>query len=389
MNDPNGASNKTKVLVVFGTRPEAIKMAPIIRRLSNSDEKFTTYVCTTGQHRKMLDQVLDVFNIHPDYDFNLMEPGQQLSDLTSLILSNMQRLLSELKPDLVLVHGDTTTTFATALACFYNNTPIGHIEAGLRTNDLNSPFPEEFNRQVVSRLARWHFSPTELNKDNLIKEGIESENILVTGNTVVDALSFAIDYLETDVDAQEEVRNNLDLELVPNWDLNKYVLITGHRRENFGTGFIAICNALKELANQFPNVCFIYPLHLNPNVKKPVEDILGQVKNIFLIPPQNYLSFTFLLKNCYLVLTDSGGVQEEAPHLGKPVVVMREVTERQEAVDAGTALLVGAQTRAIVNAVATLLENEELYIEMSLANNPFGDGHAADKIVYFLENADI
>ena len=389
MHDHNSASDKTKVLVVFGTRPEAIKMAPIIRGLSNSAEKFTTYVCTTGQHRKMLDQVLEIFNIHPDYDFNLMEPGQQLSDLTSLILSNMQRLLSELKPDLVLVHGDTTTTFATALACFYNNTPIGHIEAGLRTNDLNSPFPEEFNRQVVSRLARWHFAPTELNKDNLIKEDIKSENILVTGNTVVDALSFAIDYLETDVDVQEEVRNNLDLEMGPNWESIKYVLMTGHRRENFGTGFIAICNALKELANQFPNVNFIYPLHLNPNVKKPVEDILGQVENIFLIPPQNYLSFTFLLKNCYLVLTDSGGVQEEAPHLGKPVVVMREVTERQEAVDAGTALLVGAQTRAIVNAVAALLENEELYIEMSRANNPFGDGHAADKIVHFLENADI
>ena len=387
MHDPNSASTKTKVLIVFGTRPEAIKMAPIIRGLRNSDKKFTIQVCTTGQHRKMLDQVLEIFNIHADYDFNLMEPGQQLSDLTALILSNMQRLLSDLKPDLVLVHGDTTTTFATALACFYNNIPIGHVEAGLRTNNLDSPFPEEFNRQVVSRLARWHFAPTELNKDNLVKENIELDKIFVTGNTVVDSLSFVVDYLKANKDMQEEIRNKLNLELMQNWDLSKYVLITGHRRENFGMGLIAICDALKELANQFPSVNFIYPVHLNPNVKRPVENILGQVNNIYLIPPQDYLSFTYLLQNSYIVLTDSGGIQEEAPHLGKPVVVMREVTERQEAVDAGTAILVGAQTRAIVNAVAALLENEELYIKMSRASNPFGDGHAADKIVKFLENA--
>ena len=335
----------------------------------------------------MLDQVLDLFDITPDYDFNLMEPGQQLSDLTSLILLNMQRLLDELKPDLVIVHGDTTTSFATALACFYNNISVGHIEAGLRTNNLNAPYPEEFNRQVVSRLALWHFAPTELNRENLIKENVDPNNILVTGNTVVDSLSFVIQYLDSNSDIKDKVRSQLSLELFPHWDASKYILVTGHRRENFGAGFVAICEALKELASQFPDVYFVYPVHLNPNVKIPVEKILGDVKNVFLIPPQDYLSFTFLLKNSYLVLTDSGGIQEEAPYLGKPVVVMREVTERQEAVDGGTAILVGAKTSAIVNAVAGLIENEESYLKMARADNPFGDGHAAEKIVEFLENA--
>ncbi len=380
---------KSKILIVIGTRPEAIKMAPIIRGLMNSDGQFTIQVCTTGQHRTMLDQVLEIFNVEPDYDFNVMQPRQQLGDLTAIILSSMQKLLSEIQPDLVLVHGDTTTAFATALACFYSNTPVGHVEAGLRTNDLKSPFPEEFNRQVVSRLARWHFAPTQLNRKNLIKENIHPDKIVVTGNTVLDSLSFVIEYLDSNRDVQNQVRNQLSLELYPRWDESKYILITGHRRENFGAGFVAICQALKELASKFPNVNFVYPLHLNPSVKVPVENILGKVSNIYLIPPQDYLSFTFLLKNSYLVLTDSGGIQEEAPHLGKPVVVMREVTERQEAVDAGTTILVGAQTEAIVKAVEALIKNEELYLKMSRAENPFGDGHAAERIVKFLEKVEI
>ena len=380
---------KTKILIVFGTRPEAIKMAPIISALSKSDKQFAVQVCTTGQHRKMLDQVLEIFDISPDYDFNVMEPGQVLSDLTALILTRMQRLLIELKPDLVLVHGDTTTAFATALACFYTNIPVGHVEAGLRTNNLNAPFPEEFNRQVVSRLARWHFAPTELNKDNLVKENIDSDKILITGNTVVDSLAFVIDYLDSNKVIQDEIKNRLNLELFSNWHLDTYVLITGHRRENFGEGFVAICGALKELATRFQNVRFVYPVHLNPNVKGPVEDLLGKIENIHLIPPQDYLSFTLLLRHSYLVMTDSGGIQEEAPHLGKPVVVMRDVTERQEAVDAGSAVLVGAQQRAIVDAVAKLLENNKHYESMSRANNPFGDGKASQKIVKFLENVSI
>jgi UDP-N-acetylglucosamine 2-epimerase (non-hydrolysing) len=362
-------------------------MAPIIRELSYYSEKFTIQICTTGQHRTMLDQVLEIFNVQPHYDFNVMQPGQQLSDLTSLVLSKMAKLLREVKPDLVLVHGDTTTAFATALACFYNNIPVGHVEAGLRTNNLSSPFPEEFNRQVVSQLARWHFAPTELNRNNLLKEKIEPDEIFVTGNTVIDSLSFVIKYLETNIDIQDKVRNKLNLAITKTFDTSKYVLVTGHRRENFGAGFVAICDALVDLSTRFPSVNFVYPVHLNPNVKKPVEQMLGTVDNIFLIPPQDYLSFVHLLKNSYLVLTDSGGIQEEAAHLGKPVVIMREVTERQEAVDAGTAVLVGAQTKAIVDAVADLLIDENLYLRMSLARNPFGDGKSAGRIVDILINA--
>lgn len=385
MDTSSEIANKKSILIVFGTRPEAIKMAPLIRALGGQSNRFSIHVCSTGQHRKMLDQVLEIFKIKPDFDFNLMDSSQHLSDLTGLILSKMKELLDKIKPDLVLVHGDTTTTFATALACFYNRTPIGHIEAGLRTNNLGSPFPEEFNRQIVSRLALWHFAPTELNKSNLIKENINPDKICVTGNTVVDSLSFAVDYLDAHRHVQEEIRSKLGTELKQDWDLSKYVLITGHRRENFGAGFVAICDAIKELANRFADVNFIYPLHLNPNVKNPVENSLGQVENIYLISPQDYLSFTYLLKNCYLVLTDSGGVQEEAPYFGKPVLVMRDTTERQEAIASGTAILVGSHREAIVDGVAELLENEERYLTMSRAINPYGEGKAAHKIVEFLE----
>lgn len=369
-----------KILIAFGTRPEAIKMAPLIHMLSNNDN-IELLVCVTGQHRHMLDQVLSIFNIKPDIDLDIMSPGQSLSGITSIILSRMSDVLSQHSPDLVLVHGDTTTAFATTLAAFYLNIKIGHVEAGLRTYNLHAPFPEEFNRQIVSKIAHLHFAPTETSKNNLIKEGVNKNKIEVTGNTVIDSMYFMLNKLETDKVKQSEILNLILKNLGFDFINEKYVLITGHRRENFGEGFLEICKAVKELAVKFSNIRFVYPVHLNPLVQKPVYELLGDQSNVHLIQPQEYESFLLLLKNSYIVLTDSGGVQEEAPSLGKPVLVMRDVTERPEAVEAGTVKLVGSNSNKIVANVSDLLMNQLTYNSMSTAHNPYGDGESCRRIV--------
>lgn len=376
---------KKKVMLVFGTRPEAIKMAPLYHALKAEADDFETVVCVTAQHRQMLDQVLKVFSITPDIDLNLMKAGQDLFDVTASVLLGMRDVLRENRPDVLLVHGDTTTTMASAIAGFYSEVPVGHVEAGLRTHNLMAPFPEEFNRQVAGKVTRWHFAPTSTSQGNLLAERIDPDRIYVTGNTVIDALFWVLRKIDSDPGLQAEIAALLNESLPFVWQKEKFVLITGHRRENFGDGFLQICYALRELAERYPAVHFVYPVHLNPNVQKPVHEILENLANVHLIPPLEYEPFLYLLKHCYLVLTDSGGIQEEAPSLGKPVLVMRDVTERPEAVDAGTVRLVGANQAQIVKNIIELIDDPGIYASMSRAHNPYGDGQACQRIVQVLK----
>ena len=372
--------NKKKIMLVFGTRPEAIKMAPLYHAFSQMPDYFETKVCVTAQHRQMLDQVLNVFRIKPDIDLNIMTPGQDLFDVTSSVLLGMREAIQENKPDVLLVHGDTTTTFASSLAAFYNGIDVGHVEAGLRTYNLKAPFPEELNRQLTSKVTKWHFAPTEQSMKNLLNEGIPEKDIFVTGNTVIDSLYWVLRNLEEDTQRMSSIIKKISNILSIDIHDTKYVLVTGHRRENFGKGFINICNSLEQLSKKYNNINFIYPVHLNPNVREPVEASLLSCKNIHLIEPLEYEPFIYLLKNSYMVLTDSGGIQEEAPSLGKPVLVMRDVTERPEAIEAGTVGLVGAHKDRIIEGVTTLIEDRKLYDRMSKSKNPFGDGNSCQKI---------
>jgi UDP-N-acetylglucosamine 2-epimerase (non-hydrolysing) len=365
-------------MIVFGTRPEAIKMVPVVMALKACPE-FDVQVCVTAQHREMLDQVLSLFEITPDFDLNLMTPGQSLGGLTSRALQGLEEVFQAQKPDLVLVHGDTTTTFTASLAAFYQQIKIGHVEAGLRTGDIYSPWPEEFNRRVTGIVANYHFAPTEVSEKNLLAENTNPETILVTGNTVIDALQWVVKKVEEDKTLSTELTAKFDF-IDPS---KKMILVTGHRRENFGDGFLNICQSLKELA-QRDDVQIVYPVHLNPNVQKPVNDILGEMDNVHLIAPQDYLPFVYLMNQSHIILTDSGGVQEEAPSLGKPVLVMRDTTERPEAVEAGTVKLVGTNAQTIKQAVIELLDNDEAYKAMSFAHNPYGDGEASQRIADFL-----
>lgn len=375
-----------KILLVFGTRPEAIKMAPLVKALK-FDDFFETKLAVTAQHREMLDQVLNLFDIIPDYDLDLMSKGQDLYDITSRALIGLRDILDQFQPDLVLVHGDTATTFAAALAAFYKQIPVGHVEAGLRTNNMYSPWPEEANRVLTGRLAQWHFAPTQRNQEALISEGINPSNIIVTGNTVIDALQMITHKISDSLELQTQINESLiQAGLKLNVIEQKYVLITGHRRENFGGGFEEICSALRDLAINNPIVQFIYPVHLNPNVQEPVKRLLGEINNVQLIRPLSYEPFVYLMQHAYLVLTDSGGVQEEAPGLGKPVLVMRDTTERPEAVDAGTVKLVGTDANTIVKSVQQLIDDSDLYNKMSEAHNPYGDGKASKRIVEFIKN---
>lgn len=371
-----------KVLLVFGTRPEAIKMAPLALQLKENNESFETKVCVTGQHRQMLDQVLELFNLTPDFDLNLMKPGQTLSDVTSGVLKGLEAVFEEWLPDVVLVHGDTATTFAASLAAYYHKVKIGHVEAGLRTGDIYSPWPEEANRKLTGALANYHFAPTQSSYNNLIKENINPENITITGNTVIDALLKVKEKVETDYKIIADFKAQfsfLD-------ESKKMILVTGHRRENFGQGFLNICQALANIAQKYSDVQIVYPVHLNPNVQKPVNELLSGISNIHLIAPQDYLPFVYLMNRSYLILTDSGGIQEEAPSLGKPVLVMRDTTERPEAVEAGTVKLVGTDADLIEKSVTDLLVNTELYQQMAEAHNPYGDGTACQQIIEFLKN---
>lgn len=376
-----------KIMLVFGTRPEAIKMAPLVKEFLRYPEKFETVVCVTGQHREMLDQVLRIFDIQPDYDLNIMKQGQDLYDVTARVLVGMRNVLRKVLPDVVLVHGDTTTSTAAALAAFYQQIPVGHIEAGLRTHDIYSPWPEEMNRQITSRIATYHFSPTPLSKQNLLAEGIKEEQIVVTGNTVIDALYRVVDHIKKNLKLDAELESLLKqagYNVTRLKEGKKLVLITGHRRENFGEGFVHICTAIKDLTKKYSDVDFVYPMHLNPNVRKPIhevfEDNLSGLGNMFFIEPLEYLSFVYLMEKSNIVLTDSGGIQEEAPGLGKPVLVMRDTTERPEALEAGTVKLVGTSYDKIVNEVSALLENQDYYNKMSKAINPYGDGKACGRI---------
>nr|WP_301098201.1 UDP-N-acetylglucosamine 2-epimerase (non-hydrolyzing) [Otariodibacter sp.] len=365
-----------RVLTVFGTRPEAIKMAPVAKLLTQ-DSQFETKICVTGQHRQMLDQVLNLFDLSPDFDLDIMKKGQDLSDITAQILCDLKVVLIEFNPDLVLVHGDTTTTFATTLASYYQQIPVGHIEAGLRTGNLYSPYPEEANRRLTSVLAKYHFSPTTKAKQNLLVEGVSENKIWVTGNTVIDALFSVLQKIQDNLPLAKKLAEHYSF-----LDENKrIILVTGHRRESFGQGFEQICLALAKIAQAHPDVQIVYPVHLNPNVLEPVKRLLSNIDNIFLIEPQEYLAFTYLMNKAYLILTDSGGIQEEAPSLGTPVLVMRETTERPEAIEMGTVKLVGIDTDEIIRSVNLLLENNEVYQSMSRANNPYGDGQSAQRIV--------
>jgi UDP-N-acetylglucosamine 2-epimerase (non-hydrolysing) len=373
-----------KILMVFGTRPEAIKMVPLVKEFEKNKDNFNTKVCVTGQHREMLDQVLKLFEIKPNYDLDIMKQGQDLYDVTSKVLLGMRDVLDDFKPDVVLVHGDTTTTIATTLASFYKKIKVGHVEAGLRTGDIYSPWPEEANRLLTTQITKYHFVPTHTNKQNLLKEHVSENDIIVTGNTVIDTLFLTLDKIEKEQDLQKKIRLEISQKGYNLTD-KRIVLVTGHRRENFGDGFLNICQGLKELAQQHQDVDFVYPVHLNPNVQKPVIELLSDIENVYLIEPLDYLPFVFLLSKAYLVLTDSGGVQEEAPSLGKPVVVMRDTTERPEAVEAGTVILVGANKESIKDSVTRLLTNEIYYNKMSYAHNPYGDGNASKKIVEYLK----
>ena len=374
-----------KILIVFGTRPEAIKMCPLVKEFQKYPEDFETVVCVTGQHREMLDQVLRIFDVVPDYDLNIMKQGQDLYDVTSRVLTGMRDVLDEVRPDVVLVHGDTTTSTASALAAFYRQIPVGHVEAGLRTHNIYSPWPEEMNRQITGRIATYDFSPTPLSRKNLLDEGVAEDKITVTGNTVIDALQMVVARIKNDALLQKRLAKQL---LIAGYDVSRskrLVLITGHRRENFGEGFINICTAIRDLAAKYPEVDFVYPMHLNPNVRKPIHKVFGEnledLGNLFFIEPLEYLDFVFLMEKSTLVLTDSGGIQEEAPGLGKPVLVMRDTTERPEALEAGTVKLVGTDYDKIVNEVSQLLDNPAAYDAMSHAVNPYGDGHACERIV--------
>ena len=375
-----------KILLVFGTRPEAIKMAPLYKVLKKNHNQFDTKVCVTGQHRQMLDQVIESFDIFVDEDLDLMTEDQDLFDVTSSVLTEMKRVLKEFNPDIVMVHGDTTTAFATSIACFYLQIPVWHVEAGLRTYDLKSPFPEEFNRQIITRVCEFHLAPTESSKFNLLDEGIEESKILVTGNTVIDSLFLTLNKIENEVGVKNTIMKKLDAIIPFDWNSHKFILITGHRRENFGQGFKNICEALRKSALEFPDVHFVYPLHMNPQVQSPVNEILGKINNIHIVPPMDYDMFSYLLKRCSFVVTDSGGIQEEAPSLGKPVLVMRNSTERPEAVEAGTVLLVGTDEELIVSKSLDLLNNKKKFIKMSKLHNPYGDGLASKRIVDFIKN---
>lgn len=375
-------------MLVFGTRPEAIKMAPLVKEFQKHPDRVETFVCVTGQHRQMLDQVLDIFDIKPDFDLDIMKQGQDLTDVTARVLTGMRNVFNEAKPDVVLVHGDTTTSTAAALAAFYAQIPVGHVEAGLRTHNIYSPWPEEMNRQITGRIAAYDFAPTPLSRENLLREDVEENKITVTGNTVIDALYWVVDKIKN----EPELQNQLVYELKKaGYDTNrlkggrKLVLITGHRRENFGEGFINMCRAIKALTEKYPEVDFVYPMHLNPNVRKPIHEVFGENPknngNMHFIEPLEYLSFVYLMEKSSIVLTDSGGIQEEAPGLGKPVLVMRDTTERPEALEAGTVKLVGTNHDKIVTEVSLLLDNEEHYNKMSKAVNPYGDGKACARIV--------
>lgn len=381
-----------KIMLVFGTRPEAIKMAPLVKAFQAKNDEFETIVCVTGQHREMLDQVLHLFDIKPDFDLNIMKQGQDLYDITSRVLLGMRDVFKVCKPDILFVHGDTTTSTAAALAGFYQQIPVAHVEAGLRTNDIYSPWPEEMNRQITGRIATYNLSPTQLSRQNLLKENVDENKITVTGNTVIDALHWVTAKIKSD----KKLDDNLSLDLKSKgYDTKRLVgnrrliLITGHRRENFGDGFLHICHAIQDLAKTFPEVDFVYPMHLNPNVRKPIHQVFGEdlnnLGNIFFIEPLEYLPFVFLMEKSDIVLTDSGGIQEEAPGLGKPVLVMRNTTERPEAVDAGTVKLVGTDYDAIVDNVSKLLTDRNLYNKMSKATNPYGDGKACERIIRYIE----
>ena len=401
-----------KIMLVFGTRPEAIKMCPLVKEFQKHQEEFETVVCVTGQHREMLDQVLQIFDVKPDYDLNIMKQGQDLYDVTARVLVGMRGILDTVKPDVVLVHGDTTTSMAAAMAAFYRQIPVGHVEAGLRTHNLYSPWPEEMNRQVTGRIAEYDFAPTPLSRQNLLDEGVSEEKITVTGNTVIDALHMVVKRIKDDSELSGKLAQNLfvagydvrrldsftDQESVRNdtgfsfrEERRNLVLITGHRRENFGEGFISMCTAIRDLARKYPEVDFVYPMHLNPNVRKPIREVFGmeisrqarndKERNLFFIEPLDYLDFVYLMSRSYIVLTDSGGIQEEAPGLGKPVLVMRDTTERPEALDAGTVRLVGTDYDKIMAEVSALLDDREHYEAMSHAVNPYGDGKACPRIV--------
>lgn len=381
-----------KVMLVFGTRPEAIKMAPLVKEFQKHPESFKTIVCVTGQHREMLDQVLKIFDITPDYDLNIMKQGQDLYDVTARVLTGMRDVLSESQPDAVLVHGDTTTSTAAALAAFYKQIPVGHVEAGLRTHDIYSPWPEEMNRQITSRIAAYNFAPTALSRQNLLDEGVAPDSITVTGNTVIDALRWVVGRIDEDpalAEGQARVLKYSGYDTDRIADDRRLVLITGHRRENFGEGFINICKAIRDLACKYPYVDFVYPMHLNPNVRQPIHEVFGEdlscFDNLFFIEPLEYLSFVYLMGKASIVLTDSGGIQEEAPGLGKPVLVMRDTTERPEALEAGTVKLVGTDYDKIVTEVSRLLDDSSAYESMSKAVNPYGDGEACGRIVEVLK----
>lgn len=380
-----------KIMLVFGTRPEAIKMAPLVKEFQKHPDEFQTIVCATGQHRQMLDQVLSLFEITPDYDLAIMKQGQDLYDVTARVLTGMRDILKEVQPDVVLVHGDTSTSTAAALAAFYQQIPVGHVEAGLRTNNMYSPWPEEMNRQLTGRIATYNFAPTLLSKSNLLKENINPDSIIVTGNTVIDALHQVVAKIKTDANLSAELgmafqQSGYDVTRLD--EGRKLILITGHRRENFGDGFIQMCTAIKDLTQKYPDVDFVYPMHLNPNVRKPIHEVFGgelsNLSNMFFIEPLEYLSFVYLMEKSAIVLTDSGGIQEEAPGLGKPVLVMRDTTERPEALDAGTVKLVGTDYDKILNEVSILLDDDDTYKKMSMAVNPYGDGLACGRIVKFL-----
>jgi len=383
-----------KIMLVFGTRPEAIKMVPLVKAFQATPDKFDTIVCVTGQHRQMLDQVLEIFDIKPDFDLNIMKQGQDLYDVTARVLTGMREVLDEAKPDVVLVHGDTTTSTAAALAAFYKQIPVGHVEAGLRTHNIYSPWPEEMNRQITGRIATLHFAPTPLSRHNLIAEGIDPEKITVTGNTVIDALYMVIDKIKGSATLSSRLDNELreagyDTARIDDCGKRRMILITGHRRENFGDGFISMCSAIKHLTEIRPDVDFVYPMHLNPNVRKPIHEVFGEnlsgLGNMFFIEPLEYLSFVHLMSKSHIVLTDSGGIQEEAPGLGKPVLVMRDTTERPEALSAGTVRLVGTDFNKIVDEVSLLLDNPKHYETMSNAVNPYGDGKACERIYNIIE----
>lgn len=380
------------VMLVFGTRPEAIKMCPLVKEFQKYPNDFRTIVCVTGQHREMLDQVLQIFDVTPDYDLNIMKQGQDLYDVTSRVLLGMRDVLKQEQPDVVFVHGDTTTSTAAAIAAFYQQVPVAHVEAGLRTHNIYSPWPEEMNRQITSRISAYNYAPTPLSRQNLLQENVSNDTITVTGNTVIDALYMVVDKIKNDQQLGKQLAQNIS---IAGYDVNrlnhdkKMVLITGHRRENFGDGFINMCTAIKDLTQKYPDVDFIYPMHLNPNVRKPIHEVFGEdlsgLGNMFFIEPLEYLNFVYLMEKCNIVLTDSGGIQEEAPGLGKPVLVMRDTTERPEAVDAGTVKLVGTDYQKIVDNVSRLLDDAEYYNTMSKAVNPYGDGKACERIVNALK----